>query len=234
MIKLTDRLLAIAGEIEAGESVADIGTDHGYLPLFLWERGISHKVVMADISKGSLKKAEDNCRLLYPDNDFDLRLGSGIEVLKPEETDCVVIAGMGGILIKNILNEDKEKTLSFKKLVLQPRNNTGILRHWLLNNGFHISNEQLVREGKFICEIITALPGERAVIKDLTPERIEYQYPYSLIEFKGPLTQEYLSRRLRTEKRILSGMEKGSDTKSKELRSQQYRIDYLERLIKKL
>ena len=71
------------------------------------------------------------------------------------------IAGMGGILIKDILDKDKEKSQSFDKLVLQPRNNIGILRHWLLTHGFYISNEQLAEEGKFSCEIITARPGER-------------------------------------------------------------------------
>lgn len=234
MIKLTDRLELIAGEIKPGESMADIGTDHGYLPVFLWENKISPSIIMTDISRGSLKKAEDNCKQLYPHVSFDLRLGSGIEVLKTGETDCIVIAGMGGTLIKDILNKDIEKSRSFKKLILQPRNKIGILRHWLLNNGFYILNEQLVREGKFICEVITALPGERAVVRNLAPERIEYQYPHTLADFKGPLTLEYLSRKLESEKRILSGMLKSKKAELKDLRSREYRIDYLERLIKKL
>ena len=144
------------------------------------------------------------------------------------------MAGMGGILMTQILSEDLSKTRSFKKLILQPRNNPGILRHWLYNNGFHISREQLAREGKYICEIITARRGERAVIRSLEADRIEYQYPHSLIDFRGPLTCEFLSRKLNEEKRILSGMMKGKNPDKKEMRSQEYRIDYLERLIKKL
>ena len=141
---------------------------------------------------------------------------------------------MGGILIKDILDKDKEKSQSFDKLVLQPRNNIGILRHWLLNNGFYISNEQMAEEGKFICEIITARPGERAVARNLGPERIEFQYPHTLVDFKGPLTKEYLLRKLKKEKSILKGMMKGSSVDSKSLKKQEYRIDYLERLINRL
>ena len=147
MIKITPRLKIMADEIEKGETMADIGTDHGFLPIYLWEAGICHKVIMADISRGSLSKAEENCRRLHPDVDFDLRLGSGFEVLESGEFDAVAIAGMGGVLMTEILGADIQKTNSFRKLVLQPRNRVGHLRWWLYNNGFSIVNEKLVREG---------------------------------------------------------------------------------------
>ena len=192
MIKLTPRLKTIADEIEKGETMADIGTDHGFLPLYLWEMGVCPHVIMADISKGSLSKAEENCRSLHPDTAFDLRLGSGIEVLDTGEVEAVVIAGMGGILMTGILGADIEKSWSFKKLVLQPRNRIGQLRWWLYNNGFCISNEKLVREGKYICEVLTVVPREIAVTGDLGPDDIEYEFPHKLIDFKNELTEEYL------------------------------------------
>ncbi len=234
MIKLSDRLITIAQEIKKGETMADIGTDHGFLPLFLWENNISPKVIMTDISQGSLIKAEENCYKFHPEESFDLRLGNGIEVLQNNEVDCIVMAGMGGILMTEILGCDKAKSKSYSKFILQPRNNIGILRHWLYNNGFSIINEQLVREGKYICEVITAVPIEKAVIRSMGPERIEYQYPHSLIKFQGPLTREYLSIKLKIEKNILYGMESSDNTSVTELRSQKYRIDYIQRLLEKL
>ena len=96
---LTERLAAIADEIEKGESVADIGTDHGYLPMYLTKEEISPKVIMADISKGSLNKARRNCRELMPEVKFDFRNGNGLRVIKKGEVDVIVIAGMGGNLI---------------------------------------------------------------------------------------------------------------------------------------
>lgn len=232
MVKLTERLAAIANEIQAGESMADIGTDHAFLPIFLWEQGVSPKVIMVDISEGSLQKAAENCKALHPDENFDLRLGSGIEVIEESEVDCVVIAGMGGILMSEILGADVNKARSFNKLILQPRNNIGILRHWLYNNGFSIVNEQLVRESRFICEIITAVPREVAICRNMGPERIEYEYPHSLADFKGPLTCEYLSRRLEKERRILEGMTSSNNIAPRQIRSQKYRIEYLQRLSK--
>ena len=79
---LTERLMAMANEVEKGESIADIGTDHGYLPMYLHEQGISPKVIMADISKGSLNKAKENCREMFPLEKFDFRLGYGLKELK--------------------------------------------------------------------------------------------------------------------------------------------------------
>ncbi len=234
MIKLTPRLKTIADEIEKGETMADIGTDHGFLPLYLWEMGVCPHVIMADISKGSLSKAEENCRSLHPDTAFDLRLGSGIEVLDTGEVEAVVIAGMGGILMTGILGADIEKSWSFKKLVLQPRNRIGQLRWWLYNNGFCISNEKLVREGKYICEVLTVVPREIAVTGDLGPDDIEYEFPHKLIDFKNELTEEYLNKKLDLEKLILKSMSQGRQEEPARLRRQNYRVEYLEYLLRRL
>ena len=234
MIKLTPRLKTIADEIENGETMADIGTDHGFLPLYLWEMGVCPHVIMADISKGSLSKAEENCRSLHPDTAFDLRLGSGMEVLDTGEVEAVVIAGMGGILMTGILGADIEKSWSFKKLVLQPRNRIGQLRWWLYNNGFCISNEKLVREGKYICEVLTVVPREIAVTGDLGPDDIEYEFPHKLIDFKNELTEEYLNKKLNLEKMILKSMSQGRQEEPARLRRQNYRVEYLEYLLRRL
>lgn len=247
MIKLSDRLQLIANEIERGETVADIGTDHGFLPIYLWENGISPKVIMADISRGSLDKARQNCLEAHPDMKFDLRLGDGIGVLEDGEVDAVSIAGMGGILMTEILGADLEKTKSLKKFILQPRNHVGTLRHWLLDNGFEITNEQLVREGKYICEILTVVPVDygAGVVGDEPSDKadaygicgaehdeIEYQFPKTLAEFKNPLTMEYLDRHLKKEIFILESMKSGNKTTLDEIKHQEDRISYIERLVK--
>lgn len=233
MIKLSPRLKTIAEQINLGETMADIGTDHGFLPIYLWENNISPKAIMADISKGSLAKAEENCRSLYPDTEFDLRLGSGIEVLEEGEVDVVVMAGMGGILMTEILASDLKKAKSFSKLVLQPRKDVGRLRFWLFDNGFRIINEALVREGKYICEILTAIPKEIAITRQMDGDDIEYEFPHSLIDYNDELLSEYLTVKKRLEENILSNMRKGKYTTAKELRHQQYRVDYIESLLRR-
>lgn len=232
-MKLTPRLKKIADRIDRGESVADIGTDHAFLPLYLWEAGISPKVIMSDVSEGSLAKAGENCQKLHPDTEFDLRLGSGIEVLEKGEVSVVVMAGMGGILMTELLGADVEKARSFSKLIFQPRKDVGKLRFWLFDNGFRITDEALVREGKYICEIISAVPGEIAVTRQLNGDDIEYEFPHSLPDYNDELLTEYLTVKKNLEKAILSNMSKGKYTTAKELRHQQYRIDYIESLLRR-
>ena len=232
-MKLTPRLQKIADEIKPGETMADIGTDHGFLPLFLWEQGISPQVIMADISKDSLDKAAENCRLLAPDTDFDLRLGSGLEVLTPAEVDTVVMAGIGGNLICELLGKDLQKSWSFSKYILQPRRHIGRLRFWLYDNGFSITNEQLVREGKFICEVLTVIPKEVAMTRQMNAEDIEYEFPLSLVRFRNDLTAEYLQGKLRLEREILESMKMGSLTTPKALQKQEYRVYYLTTLLRR-
>ena len=230
---LTERLAAIADEIEKGESVADIGTDHGYLPMYLTKEEISPKVIMADISKGSLNKARRNCRELMPEVKFDFRNGNGLRVIKKGEVDVIVIAGMGGNLICDILGRDLGKAKSCKKLILQPRTAQGRLRAWLVRNVFDIVNEQLVREGRFICEIITAVPGEpRESIKlNLEPESIKWEMPYWVANLKNPLVNEFISYKIDRENRILKSMENSKNIPAEDVKAIEDNIVYLESLL---
>ena len=233
MIKLSPRLKKIAQQIEVGETMADIGTDHGFLPIYLWGNKICPKVIMTDISEGSLSKAQENCETYYPGKAFDLRLGSGIQVLEEGEVDAVVIAGMGGILMTEILGKDTKKTLSMGKLILQPRKDVGKLRFWLFDNGFSVTNEALVREGKYICEIITAIPKEIAITRQMNGDDIEYEFPHSLIDYADPLLSEYLSVKRKLEEDILSNMQKGKCTTPLEIRHQAYRVEYIDYLLRR-
>ena len=230
---LTERLAAIAKEIEKGESVADIGTDHGYLPMYLTKEEISPKVIMADISKGSLNKARRNCRELMPEVKFDFRNGNGLRVIKKGEVDVIVIAGMGGNLICDILGRDLGKAKSCKKLILQPRTAQGRLRAWLVRKGFDIVNEQLVREGRFICEIITAVLGEpRESIKlNLEPESIKWEMPYWVANLKNPLVNEFISYKIDRENRILKSMENSKNIPAEDVKAIEDNIVYLESLL---
>ncbi len=232
MIKLSPRLKKIAEQIDVGETMADIGTDHGFLPVYLWGNKICPSVIMADISPGSLAKAEENCKMLYPDTKFDLRLGSGIEVLAPGEVDAVVMAGMGGILMTEILEQDLAKAQSFKKLILQPRKDVGKLRFWLYDHGFSIIGENLVRERKYICEVLTAIPKEVAITRQMNGDDIEYEFPHTLLDYHDELLTEYLSIKKSLEVEILENMRKGKYTTPREIRHQEYRISYLEYLLR--
>ena len=231
-MKLSERLDRIAEEIEKGETVADIGTDHGYLPLFLYMTEKSPKVIFADISEDSLNKAKECCKELCPHEKFEFRRGDGLDTLNKGEVDAVTIAGMGGMLMTDILEWDMEKTCSIKKFVFQPRNNPGYLRRWLLERDFRIVKESIVREGDFLCEIITALSPEsftpdsleedfsnkrrkegrssrRNFDRDECSLQMQYEFPLYLVQDPCDLTEEYLRMHLEKAKVIRKRIQAG-------------------------
>ncbi|MGI6177016.1 MAG: tRNA (adenine(22)-N(1))-methyltransferase [Eubacterium sp.] len=245
MIKLTERLRMIAENISDDESAADIGTDHAYLPIWLMQRNPGRKVVLTDVSGGSLKKAKDNCALCGFPN-ADLRPGDGLDALRYGEVDCAVIAGMGGLLITDILAWDIAKTVSLKKYIFQPRNNSGALRMWLSGNGFDICREQIAEESGRYCEIITALSPASAVspmftdtnIKALPREkRFACEFPEAWASKPGRRTADFLRDRIKKEQviadRIRTGLAGGNPDTRKDYEEAVARIERLEELLER-
>ena len=233
MIKLTDRLKSIAKELTAGESMADIGTDHGFLPLYLWENSVSPHVIMTDINEGPLEIVRGNCKRLHPYYKFDIRQGDGLEPIEKDEVYTIVIAGMGGMLISDILSKDMEKSKSFMKFVLQPRSKRGYLRHFLSTNGFRIKKEKLVREGGYICSVITAVrDDDYAVDEDLAGrdcDDIAWEIPHR-INRKNSLYEEYLVGIYNKEADIYRKMKKGG-TDEAEIERQADRVRYMKKVL---
>lgn len=236
MNKLTDRLQLIANQIDKGETMADIGTDHGFLPLYLWQQGISPKVIMCDISEPSLAKAKAAAEAYQPCRELSFRAGDGLKVLETGEVDAVVIAGMGGNLIRDILSADKAKTESIGKYVLQPRNNSGPLRYWLTVNNFDIQSNLLVREGKFICEIIVAKPVKSSENEDKRPsgscpdaDSPIWEFPEDMAEANPQLAREYALNKIHIEEKIKAGILKSCNVNDLNIHGVQRRIEYFGR-----
>ena len=213
MIILTERLQAIADNIENGERVADIGTDHGYLPLYLKEKNITENPILADVSKGSLLKAEENCKRLFPGFNFDLRLGDGLDVVSHGEVDTVVMAGIGGLLTIEILDWDISKVYSFKKLILQPRNNMGALRRYLYEICIEPEKIVIVPEDRRYCEIMVCpIPdGFQGRRKSEGIDDTIFEFPDVLLNNRDNSTREYLKDRIRIEERIIENIIAGRE-----------------------
>ncbi|TJX14711.1 SAM-dependent methyltransferase [Tissierella creatinini] len=210
-MRLSKRLQKIADFVPNNSITADIGTDHGYIPRYLVEYKISKLVIASDVSQGSLDKTISYIDELGLNNKIIPRLGDGLEVLKPYEVDTVVIAGMGGLLIRDILEKNKGITNSITHFVLQPMVASKELRKYLLNNGFMILDEELVFEDEKFYEIIYAKKG-----KDLVEKDIYYEISPILIKKKHPILAQFLKAKNYSLENILSGLE-GKDTeKSKE------------------
>lgn len=204
-MKLTDRLLKIASLVDRDKKIADIGTDHGYIPVYLLNEGVINYAILADINKGPLENAKKEVTRNKLTEKVDLRLGSGIEVLKKGEVEEVIIAGMGGSLINEILMANETVAHTTEKFILQPMQNPEDLREYLYKNGYEILDECLVREDHRIYEIIVCK------YKNLPPSEkdpIYYEIGEKLIQKNDPLLREFIENKIRMNNNILNKLDK--------------------------
>lgn len=186
MIKLTPRQQAIVNFMPRCGAVADIGCDHGKLGAYLLQQGLTQRVIACDISAPSLDKAKQLAAELKLNN-MEFRLGDGMQVLAPNQADCVVIAGMGGSTIKDILLASAVKP---EYIIAQPMNATKALKESLSAAGYFIADETVVKEGKRFYSVILIKKGK----KEHTLREIEYPMPAILR--KEPACMEYLIKKL--------------------------------------
>jgi tRNA (adenine22-N1)-methyltransferase len=200
-MELAKRLAAAAAYIPVGSVIADIGTDHAYLPIYLVETGICQRVIATELRPGPFRSALQKITEHKLAQSIDLRLGDGLNVLEPGEADVLVLAGMGGNTIREILAASPGITSKVRILVLQPMADHGDLRSWLAGNGWKINDEQLVDENGKIYVIITAVPGY-----ELIKDPILTELGPRLAEKKGPLFKKYLEIIAGRYERALTGM----------------------------
>lgn len=194
MNELDQRLQMLFRHVPPCGCVADIGTDHGYLPISLLKKGICGRAIATDISEASLQKAKQNSKLYgIP---VDCRPGNGLSPLNDKEADCIVIAGMGGILISNILAHEKEKAV-YATLVLQPMTAVKELREFLCGAGFQIVAEDLVFQNDKLYH---------ALVAQYSGETQKYDCEIGDCLRNHPLFEQYLSYRKKKEKTILEKM----------------------------
>lgn len=150
MIQLSQRLQAVADLAEDAGVVADVGTDHGYIPLFLIACGKAGRAIAMDINEGPLQRAREHIRQYNLQERIETRLSDGLSKLRPGEAQTIVIAGMGGALMKRILIEGEAIAHAAGCLVLQPQSELPMFRRFLVEHGYQILREDMVYEdGKF-------------------------------------------------------------------------------------
>ena len=188
-LPISKRLLCCASMVQSGSRVADIGTDHGYLGIYLLQSGAARHVIACDLRKDPLENARRNAKLFGVDGEMELRLSDGLEKILPDEVDTVVMAGMGGDLIQKILSQCPWRKREGLQFILQPQSAGNVLRRWLCEDGFEIQREEPVQDGHFLYTVMDIRQGEPA---PLTPGT-EYASP-ALLASGSPLVGNYLAR----------------------------------------
>lgn len=165
MYTLSERLKVIADKITGGR-VADIGTDHAYLPIYLIKTGKASRVLACDIKEKPLQNAAKNIQKTNTEN-IELRLSDGLAGVGADEADTIVIAGMGGEVIAGILNRCEWIKSPSYKLLLQPMTSADFLRRFLLDNGFFIESETAVLDAEKLYTVIScSFSGEKQAVSD--------------------------------------------------------------------
>ena len=159
-LELTPRLRQIAAWVSQGAHLADVGTDHAYLPVWLTLQGRVASAIASDLRRGPLDRARQTGRRYGVEDRITYRLGNGLAAVKPEECDTIVIAGMGGENIAQILQRAPWTADGGHALLLQPQSRAEVLRRFLAENGYRIRREALVRDRGFLYPVMEAGAGE--------------------------------------------------------------------------
>lgn len=157
-VTLSDRLAAVAACVPRGSRLADIGSDHALLPVWLAEQGIIKSAVAGELNRGPWEAARRQVEASGWSRIIDVRQGDGLSVFSPGEVDTVVIAGMGGALIKRILTEGADRLAGVNRLVLQPNVAEDQVREWLSDRGWYLDHEQVVEEEGRFYVVLSAVP----------------------------------------------------------------------------
>jgi tRNA (adenine22-N1)-methyltransferase len=204
-IELSPRLQSVARLVPQGARLADVGTDHAYLPVYLIQRGVIERAIASDLRPGPLERARATLERYGMEENITLRLCDGLAGIQPEEVDAVTIAGMGGETISAILQAAPWCRQGECSLILQPMSAQEDLRRWLGENGYAIEREVLSREGTTIYLTILARAGE---MPPLTPAQL-----WAGRQERGqeePLRLEYLEHLLRRASRAAAGLRQSS------------------------
>lgn len=149
-VKLSKRLSALAELVTPGNRLADVGTDHGYIPVFLCQTEVIPSAIAMDINEGPLQRAGSHIAEYHLEDRIQTRLSDGLHKLLPGEADTILIAGMGGGLMQRILSEGGQALDGVSELILQPQSEIPGMRRFLRNHGFLIVDENMIEEdGKF-------------------------------------------------------------------------------------
>lgn len=166
------RLKTISCYLSAGATFADIGSDHALLPIYVCLHDPNAKAIAGEVNKGPYQQAKENVNRYQLNHMIDVRLGNGLAVVRPNEINELIIAGMGGSLISSILENDRDKLSTVNKVILQPNIHARKVRQWLMKNGFCITDETIVKENGHFYEIMIGQPSQVTLLtNDISEQR---------------------------------------------------------------
>ena len=190
MVKISNRLTTAAALVTQGYTLADVGTDHGYIPIYLLQQKKIPSAIAMDINEGPLERAKEHIALYGLQAYIQTRLSDGVAALKTGEVEAVLIAGMGGGLVMHILKDGEKVCQSAKELILQPQSEIEHVREFLREEGYTILAEDMVYEdGKFYPMMKVQYQGEN--VEEL---KLSDLYGGLLLQNRHPVLKTFLEK----------------------------------------
>ncbi|EOU1916410.1 TPA: tRNA (adenine(22)-N(1))-methyltransferase TrmK [Clostridium perfringens] len=229
-MELSKRLKRIAEHVDKCESVADIGTDHGYIPIYLVKEGICKKAIASDINKGPIEKAKVNVAFEGVSNKVKCLLGPGLNPLKVGEVNGVILAGMGGNLTRDILLADIDKVKKYDFIILQPAQNPEVLREFLYKNDYEIIDEDLIKDEDRFYELFKVKYNENSE-KLVFEDELEYEVSPLLRKKNHPLFKEFIEEKINRCETILSFIKEDTESAKKRKSDLEEKINKLKGML---
>ena len=187
MLNLSERMLMAAKMVRTGNTVADIGTDHAYLPAYLVLNGIIPKALACDVRKGPLENAKKTVEHYGIEDKITLRLSDGFDEIEPFEADDFIMCGMGGTLMEQLVQRTHWLKDKAKRIIVQPQSHAEDIRRFFVENGFEILFEDACTDsGKINCAMVAEYTGK------ITKKSISYIYTGELPKCKKAESRLYL------------------------------------------
>ncbi len=208
--RLSKRLETVASYIPKGAILADIGSDHAYLPCYAYLNGFISGGIAGEVAEGPFQSAKKQITKSKLDSKIEARKGDGLEVIQPNEVTCITIAGMGGSLIRSILENGKNKLPGVKRLVLQPNIGASAIREWLIENDWELIAEEILEEDKKIYEVLVAEKGNP--LKPYQHKEQELLLGPFLLKEKNSVFEKKWAHELKHWEKIFSQLETAGET----------------------
>ena len=197
MVRLSQRMQALADMVTPGNVLCDVGCDHGFLPIYLVQKKIISRAIAMAVATGPLSAAKEHIASEGLSDKISTRLSDGLSELGEAEADTVLIAGMGGGLVLHILSENPDRAKSLKELILQPQSELYEVRNFLVQEGYELLDEDMVLEVRY--------GGE--VTKREEPTEQQLYFGTFLIQRKHPVLKQYLLRERAVTEKVLKQLE---------------------------
>lgn len=228
-IKLSQRLLEVASYLPQGAKFADIGSDHAYLPCYICLQDSDARAIAGEVNEGPYQSAVNTVKEYNLANAIEVRLGNGLQIIeRTDNIEHIVIAGMGGALIKSILEEGKNKLNNITKIIAQPNVDARNVRKWFDDNGFSIIEESILEENGHIYEVVVAIRNTE--YKESLTEK-ELFFGPKLINNKSSVFLKKWEQEYGKLKKVVQQMKKASVINNKKIMQFEEELSWIEEVL---